>query len=454
MAISPEQWESVLLQLPREKPALAEQYVLPPAGCAAEIERHIRRNAREMPKVLLVGARGGGKSSEMRQIERLLQKTGSFAIASIDLDATGLHPGNLTAFDLLYVSCLSLLRGIPDKAEAERLYDALAAAYAGDKKSTLGTMTESVQGLADFADSAAIVATMIGAGAKLAGVDIDPTAALAGGGVSVAGRVYKALKGIVLREDRPGVVAESSPLGRGLLGVAVTIARARRVAEENKPVCVLIDGMEKMNGEATERFRQIFEQTRLLSEPPWCAVISSPPCTLAETNAAHANGFHVSPVWGFDPVDTSAAVELVKKRFQSAMVDPEEAVAPEALEEMARWSGGLPRDLVNIAHDAIDIAAVESAPKLGIDHVRRAVERVSLPVRLGITDADLVVLRHVHEQHKLPGDDRGARLFGDGRILVRPPERDGDLPRFDVHPFLVRAVDRFAAQQAYAAAPG
>lgn len=453
MGISADQWENVLLQLPREKPALAEQYVVPPSGCAAEIARLLRRNAREMPKVLLVGARGGGKSSEMREIERRLRKDGSFAIASLDLDATGLHPGNLTAFDLLYVSCLALLRGVPE-VEAERLYDALATAYAGDKKSTLGSMKESVQGLADFADSAAIVATMIGAGAKLAGVDMDPTAALTAGGVSVVGRIYKAVKGIILREERPGVVAESSPLGRGLLGVATSIARARRTAEQDKPLIVLIDGMEKMNGEATERFRQIFEQTRLLSEPPWCAVVSSPPCTLSETNAAHANGFDITPVWGFDPSSPAEPAVLLEKRFHNAQVDPREAVDAGVLEEMARMSGGLPRDLVNIAHEAIDLAAVEASPTLNLDHVRRAVERVSLPVRLGITDADLVVLRHVHEQHQLPGDERGAKLFGDGRILVRPPAEEGALPRFDVHPFLVRAVERYAAQKAYEAAPG
>lgn len=168
MAVTADDWERVLLQLPREKPAQEEQYVTPPLGCAADIARHLRRNAREMPKVLLVGARGGGKSSEMRQIERLLRKEGTFALASLDLDATGLHPGNLTAFDLLYVSCLALLRGLPE-ADAQPLYERLTTAYAGDKNDTLGTLQQSVDGLADFADSAAIVATMIGAGAKLAG---------------------------------------------------------------------------------------------------------------------------------------------------------------------------------------------------------------------------------------------------------------------------------------------
>ena len=64
----------------------------------------------------MVGARGGGKSSELRAISRAL--TGKARPVEVDLDERGVNAASVSAFDILYISALALLRLVPEEAEA------------------------------------------------------------------------------------------------------------------------------------------------------------------------------------------------------------------------------------------------------------------------------------------------------------------------------------------------
>ena len=145
----------------------------------------------------------------------------------------------MSAFDILYISALALLRLVPEEAEAGRLYHELLLCYAGgDEKrcAELGELKNALSGLADFAGRAAGVATA----ATALGPAVAPMAAAAiGVGVTAIG-----LRLLVDKTGESGVVAETSPSGRALQETCVKIARRARERDQ-LPLCVLVDGLEE-----------------------------------------------------------------------------------------------------------------------------------------------------------------------------------------------------------------
>jgi predicted AAA+ superfamily ATPase len=71
--MSVERWRSLEQRLDDGRAATAEEYVHHQLSCADEVVRRLVRS-RAFSKILLVGARGGGKSSEMRESARQLER--------------------------------------------------------------------------------------------------------------------------------------------------------------------------------------------------------------------------------------------------------------------------------------------------------------------------------------------------------------------------------------------
>lgn len=232
-----------------------------------------------------------------------------------------------------------------------------------------------------------------------------------------------------------------------MLDACVEIARSRRSASAG-PLYVLVDGLEKMNGEANERFRQVFEQTRLIADAPWATVIAAPPCTLTETNAAMAVGYTPVTVWGFGPDDRAGLVRLVKQRFRSVGLDPETAAAPGVIEHLVSSSGSLPRHTMDIAYSAVLEAHAHGGQVLDMEDVERALQTYGEALASGLTSDDLEILAEVHRTGRLPGRPRAAVLFADNRILSYPPSRGTRLPTWAVHPLLAGDVESIASSTA------
>lgn len=441
MAVSPDGWRALLQQLRSKQPASQDQYVPPVRGCVEEVVTLLTADPASREKVLLVGARGGGKSSELRAVARALETRGGALLATVDLDASGVHAPNVTAFDLLYLSALGVLQGMATE-QARPLLDRLNSAYAGEQAPELQNNLGKLSG---FALAGAGLAAAGGAYAKLQGIDIDAPAALAGGALSTLGSALGTGGGLVLRDRSPAVVGETSTMGRALIEACIEIARARRRASAD-PLYLLVDGLEKMNGEANERFRQIFEQTRLVADAPWATIIAAPPCTLTETNAVMAVGYCPVTVWGFGPDDRNGLLRLVKQRFRGAGVDPAEAAAPGVIEHIVDSSGSLPRHTVDIVWNAVLEALRRGAGQLTMEDAERALQKYGEMLATGLTREDLAILADVHRTGLLPGRPRAAVLFADNRILSYPPAPGTRLPIWAVHPLLAPDVEKIAAQ--------
>jgi hypothetical protein len=434
MSAGNSKWRELLQDLQPTIPANRNLYVKPGTSPSDKVVRTLLAAPGAFPKILLVGARGGGKSTELRAIARALE--GRAQTVEIDLDRSGVNASSVSAFDILYVSALAVLRRVPEGNERDVFYKELSLCYAGDteRQGKLGDLKTALSGIADFAGAAAKVAI----GASVLGPAVGPVAAgaVAVGVVSI---------GLRLLVDQSGVVAETSPNGRALQEICAKIVRRVR-AKDSLPLCVLIDGLEKINGEAGERFREVFEQTRLLADAEWMAVIAAPPCTLTQTSCVDGRGFTTLPVWGFGPTELGQVRNLLERRFQDCELDANSVVEAGELDRIAQSSGGHPRHAIQIAFEAVLIALSEAASRLTRSHVDAGIQSVAQSLGRGLSAEHLVTLKRVVDTGKLPSANGAATLFADGRILAYPPVPPSILPRFAVHPLLLADVEAFSVE--------
>jgi hypothetical protein len=429
---SDEHWNRVKRILdPNRPPDDLSLYVEPLQSPAARIAEEIQRDPLLRVKRLLVGGRGGGKSTQLRKIRKHL--TSERAVVEIDLDLSNIPANSVTAADLVYLSALGLI-GLLKKAlgegeanQAEALYDRLKEVYAPNEaeRSQLGTLAEELGGLAPFAMAAGAAATALGG--------IGAPALAAGAVAHGVGRFLR----LISRSDV--VLSDVSPQGRGLIDTANHIADAVFRATGGVP-CVMIDGLERMNGESAERFNLVFEQTSLLSSCHWNAVIACPPAALTETNSAHGRGYFVHTVWGFPLEDAAPLARMLRLRFEREGI----RVDPALLDRISQSSGGIPRHAITIANRACEHARFARSPTLTEAAVTEAIDGQGQALALGLDIEDFELLARVLETGMLPRGAEAGKLFSDGRIIALPPEGKARRPRYAVHPLLKYDVEDFS----------
>ncbi|MCB9544018.1 MAG: hypothetical protein H6703_16445 [Myxococcales bacterium] len=421
-----ERFKQLLNSLEPEKPLSdLNLYVEGRRSAAREIERRLDTIEKRPCKSLLLGARGGGKSTELRRLVSLLAGRSDLIVETIDLDATGVTAANVTALDLLYMCCIALLRRVAEKPQ-KLLFTRLKAAYAGEQeKGTLGKVADALEGLRGFG--------MALGGA--AGAAVGEPGALA---VASAGVMDVMAKGITLipRPDR--FVSESSTQGQRMLAVCTEITQAVR-GDRAVSICLVVDGLEKMNGEANDRFHAMFEQTRLIAQAPWSMVIAAPPSTLTSGDSVANLGYDTVIVWGF-PDEPELLTRLVRRRLAAEGL-ADDVIDADALDYMVAMCGGLPRHLVKILEETLWAALAQEADRLTMAVVKAGVRRFGMELARGLDLDDIEVLSTVKRRRRLPKRDESAKLFAAGRILAEPPDGDGLFNDYRVHPILAPEIE-------------
>lgn len=407
---------------PRPRP----RYVPSLATVVAEVVQEITTDPTAFKKHLLFGARGGGKSTQLHEINRRLNK---LTRLDIDLDAMGVGVAGITAFDLLYILGVAGLARLPKEQARERedLYTRLHGAYSGSGGTTTRQKAEeAIDGLAGFAGAMTGVAAAIGA-------TIVPVGAVAVG-LTAAG------KGLRLRSQSAGVVAAASQQGRELQEAARAIFRAIRAIAP--PIVVLIDGLEKVNGQAAQWFRDTFENTRLLLDAEVTMVVAAPPCPFSHTNSANRFGYVTHVLYGYGVAFRTELTEILRRRVEGANLDPDAGLLRVACERFAVESGGHPRYAVSLLKRAVQRAVNDNRGELRVDDLDEAVKELRRFLALGLTEPSYKILGRVSRIAELPDNDMAAQLFADGRILADPPDETG-APTFKVHPLIEPALVRY-----------
>lgn len=409
--------------LDEDQPPPEGLYVAPSRAAVGKVTGEILTDLNGKKKHLLFGARGAGKSTQLVEICRGLER--ETALVPIDLDRSGISVAGLSAFDLLYVIGVAVLRLLPDPARQEPLFERLKTAYAGRSAGELGRWFDAAKGVATIGTGVAGLAGALQLAAGAAGI--------AAAGMGLVER------GLRLRKESSGVVAASSPQGRELQAIVHEILDA--VRDARPPIVVVIDGLEKVNGHAAQWFRDTFENTRLLLDLEATMVVACPPCPFTHTNSAYGFGYIPQIVWGFPPEELGSLETALARRIQAADVRDPSGVLARACADFARWSGGHPRHAIGMLHRAVKSALREKREHVTEVDCAEALREMREWLALGLIGASYGALSRVAQRHVLPDSDMAARLFADGRILAYPPDASG-APVFAVHPLLESAVEK------------
>jgi hypothetical protein len=409
--------------LDEDQPPPEGLYVAPSRAVVGKVVGEILTDLHGKKKHLLFGARGSGKSTQLVEICRGLERAST--IVAIDLDRSGISVAGLSAFDLLYVIGVAVLRRLRDEQQQEPLFERLKRAYAQKSADELGRWTDAAKGVASFGSGVVGLATAL----KL----VDPGGILSAG----LGLIEKGLK---LRKDPSGLVPASSPQGRELQAIVHEIIQV--VRESSPPIVVVIDGLEKVNGQAAQWFRDTFENTRLLLDLDATMVVASPPCPFSHTNSAYGFGYIPQIVWGFPLEELGALETALRRRVDAADVPDPSGVLARACGEFARASGGHPRHAIGMLHRAVKSALREQREHVTEADCHAALREMKEWLALGLVEASYSTLSRVAQKHILPDSDKAAQLFADGRILAYPPVETG-APVFAVHPLLADAVQKY-----------
>ena len=416
---------------PERPPPDPSLFVASKRPVAQQLAARILIDPAHPSKYLLYGARGGGKSSQLHQIARNLRD--DLMLVDIDLDESRVSIAGISAFDLLYIIGVGALRELPVKKQAEGLYAALVKAYAeGEDPSTLGKLEQAISGVAGF--GSAIVA-----GAAAASLITAP-AALVVAGISAVGHALR------LRTKPSGIVAAASPAGRELQDAVEAIFAALRAAY-GRPVAVLIDGLEKVNGGASQWMRNTFENTRLLTDTSATMVVATPPCPFSDTNSAAQLGWAPHVVFGFAPDDFISLEAALALRLQHAGIDPDASGLATLCGRLAHESGGHPRHAMLLLHEAVVGALTNQRAAIAPEDVQAAIRTLREVLEMGLIETGYSALRHVLRTQMLPDDEVAPKLFSDGRILAYPPTETSH-HTFHVHPLLQPWVEQYRDRRA------
>jgi Cdc6-like AAA superfamily ATPase len=106
---------------------------------------------------------------------------------------------------------------------------------------------------------------------------------------------------------------------------------------------------------------------------------------------------------------------------------------PVALLNLTKLSGGVLRDLINLAQESIQEAYLADAETIGREHVKKAVSSMGRAKILGLNNKQYSTLKNlVNSKIDIPTSPEEIYLLSTGKILeYRFPER-----RFDLHPVL------------------
>lgn len=197
------------------------------------------------------------------------------------------------------------------------------------------------------------------------------------------------------------------------------------------PVLLLIDGLEKVPPQ-----RQQATLEELVRHP-----------ILDGCNTAI-----IVPIWvlyGEHSMEFYPDVEVLRVKVDGQSPFIREIVArragevfePQALEHIAAWSGGLPRDGLQLAWRACRAAMDDgSSPKVMVSHVEEAVSAIQQGWEAMLSDQpdrNLKFLRTIQRSGGLPGEpDLRNLMLGHGIVLA------SDTATFRVHPIMEMYLER------------
>jgi hypothetical protein len=396
--------------------------------------RLLRCSPAQGQTIVLYGARGAGKSSELTRIADVLRD--SFAVIQVDLGA-GLPDDTSTL-------ALVLLLGVAALAEQSRwreVTDDATSTTAG-----LDRLTRALKGFSLGGEFVAGLLEKIGPLIAITGVDGGASAAI---GASLSTASALAQTAALKRELSRGPLAGRLPPDRFEDARAVVEAVNGILSDLEKlagrPPLLLADGLDKRTS--------IDDVQKALADVDLLTAVSAPMVLTGPVVLRHDPRFRAigdrsllitlpnitvrrrvtppSSAVEDNPEGIKLLRDLFARRMRSLDISTDEVVDADALTLAARMSSGIIREFLTILTNAGDVAIDANERKIRRPHVEAAVRRLRLSLQ-GSLDANawVILARLLEKPGTLPAD-RGADVllyeniiacYTNGHVWYRPHE--------------------------------
>lgn len=403
-------------------------------------------NARGQTKpyrALLTGHIGSGKSSELMRLGQTLGN--EFFVVWFDAELS-LAIQSVNHFDVLMGMGLAIhatadAAGLkPDKRLAQKLINSLARFVEKQESHEEASLK-----LSELLKQIFAITFVAGAGA-LAG---PPAAVAAGAFVIGAGKILNTARLELGVRDEIVKILELPPNRIAVIGALNQIIEAVG-RKAGKPLLIITDGLDKV---AAARARLLFADNNLLTEPAGTLVYAAPIEFYHRLMGGQAknifNDFKMLPnlpvhkrpptgdMWRAEREANEEGIsvmrQVVAKRLEARQRSLDEVITPDALDLMARMSGGVMRQLIHYFREAATSAQAQAQTLIDEAIVREVVSEHRLEIAPQISHDHSEALQAVLKQGRLSGG-RNVDLEDDLPHSIHLLSYEDEHFWFDAHP--------------------
>lgn len=372
------------------------------------------------PKFLYCGARGSGKSTQLRHLARSLGRENEVIL----VDLATVLPESVTTVQLVTHIGLALLARLGQWEGADggvaRVLDTTAGKGFGK---VVSSWVEDV----DLPAAIEALSPLVSA-AEIATDSVLP---------QVTG-VFRAIRAVIPRREAVEPVARlarAEKLLRRLeedgLEEARTLSRQVSALAEalhgraGKPVVLLVDGLDKVPD--SSGVLSAFDERELITGIQ-AAVVFAAPATLS-SDVAYAGlrqdfvqaDLHNVPVVGPDGAERGAGLytleQIAERRLGATL---RQLLTDDALHDAALASSGIPRDFLMLLTDAALVAEDAGAERVEREHVARVAKEFRLRLQRPLTQKDVELLARVLKTRRPDGSERAQTLLFENFIAWYP----------------------------------
>ena len=206
--------------------------------------------------------------------------------------------------------------------------------------------------------------------------------------------------------------------------------------ENGAQITLLIDGLDRLI--RAERFREFAEQDlRALKGTKMTVIVVAPLLLWYDKSRFLQDYFdlvkHI-PAAAASPQDSAFLKQVLERRGALELMDRTEVTS------IAKYSGGVLRDLLTLARSAAEYAYRDDQDRIGRDHVRVAVKQLGNRYLAGLGKTHRFRLRRLAENDEFPIENSIARELLHNRQVLEYFSRGRE--SFAVHPALAKVLPK------------
>jgi Cdc6-like AAA superfamily ATPase len=213
---------------------------------------------------------------------------------------------------------------------------------------------------------------------------------------------------------------------------------SKPLLDADAQITVLIDGLDRLI--QPERFREFAEQDLRALRGVKISLIVAAPLLLWFDKSRFVQDYfndvkHI-PAAVSDPEESDFLYQVLLRRGAKDVMDEDE------ISEIARFSGGVLRDLITLARTSAEAAYRDDKDRIDVTHVRSAVRQLGKRYLMGLGNVQRRSIKRLTDNNEFSTEDPIARkLLVDRHVLEYV---DNQRDRFAVHPALAEVLTESA----------